>query len=478
MAAIITESHRRELARMFVEDFKNVNNDYYIGIGQSITTDAVTSTDWIEEYSSPETTPFPNGGLAAEKVIKDNLTEIIRVAGTSCDVCIPNFEPESGLYKDYDPFDSSCYYPSDSFRPPFIVNQNTGDIYVLVYNTPGSSINFDSIPAAPALAAFIASSDGGSVWVNAGKTLIGSIVNSNRFKALSPSLDTVTDATEISARREFSGSAVYGFHIANPGSGYQIAPTVVLYGYDENGDQTPLASFSTTIDNATGKLTGISNADILNNLFVTSSTGNDLFVHKGFVNYAVRVQDENATSPAFVYPKIAPKDGFGVNNSDVLPNWYVGFAVNTNTADIVRSVFSKYAQVSLLRNLDILDSEALNAPAYNMLRGIVTTNEITAIARGARITAGSKFIGVVDVVDPANGIIYYVSNHTFGYGSQVSEEITITPEGSSSGIPLTVNSVIEPVIDKNSGHVVFVDNRADITRSFGQNEELKIAIQL
>jgi hypothetical protein len=451
MAAIITTSHRRNLAKHFRTNFADTNTAYFIGIGQS--------QDWLDETEEYANYPFPDGGDGARRVLIDNLTDIIRVnTSEGGQICMPNAIPEDGLYKQYEPFDSSCFYASDGARPPYVINGD-GEIYLCIVGNTTATVA-QNVPTTP----FSLHTIDDTRWVYAGKTNLTSPVNSNRFVVVN---DTPLSSGDATAAEAFSANALYGFYVANRGSEYATTPTVKIYSYDEAGVETEEAvTVTATVED--GQVVSVSTDTLFN------ESGN-AFVLKGKHRYAIKISGGGG-SGAVVYPNVAPSRGFGADPHDVLPTWYLGFAVNTNVSDANRTTFSRYAQVSLLKDVSFTDSNTA-LPSYSLLRKISLNAAVAGLNRGDVITQNGNHVGIVDTV--TSNEIYYTVGAAYGYATPTfggGSSLTFTAPGQTPIVTSAGTAVEIPNID--TADVLFIDNRAFITRAEAQNEELKIIIQL
>lgn len=78
---------------------------------------------------------------------------------------------------------------------------------------------------------------------------------------------------------------------------------------------------------------------------------------------------------------------------------------------------------------------------------------------------------------------YYYTDHKFGYTDidPLGEQLTFqSPDSQVVGqyTGTTIKELFEPSYERDSGSVLFLDNRSGIQREEGQNEELKLIIQL
>ena len=79
----------------------------------------------------------------------------------------------------------------------------------------------------------------------------------------------------------------------------------------------------------------------------------------------------------------------------------------------------------------------------------------------------------IDKIDSDN--IYYHQNETTGFGSFQSAEAISETDGSGAGVVATDSAGdFNPL----TGDILYIDNRAAVTRVAEQTEDIKIVIQL
>ena len=209
-------------------------------------------------------------------------------------------------------------------------------------------------------------------------------------------------------------------------------------------------------------------------------------------------------------PKIAPQTGFGAAKYETLPAWYLGLFVDTGDATYIPSD-TDYHQVSVIKNPQSTGGGNLSGPYFQPLQYFTLpgTQEIpedtTAgdIGAGWQILQGGKKVGVISHVQTVESGLpldpyryYYYNDHYYGYesilvSSETDEATALsfappkddslgasTVDETTSGLSLTPDNNYEGPYSQGTGDVVFIDNRATITREEGQNEELKLIIQL
>ncbi len=210
---------------------------------------------------------------------------------------------------------------------------------------------------------------------------------------------------------------------------------------------------------------------------------------------------------AVIMPKIAPIEGFGFDKFETLPAWYLGIFMDTGTATYIPDS-TEYHQISIIKNPLNSSDANLTDPYIQPLRyftfpGTQVIPEDSGggtgdIGAGWQIVQGGKKVGVISHVQTVESGIaldpyryYYYTDHYHGYepilvSGETAEASDITfepPKDDTLGAQtvttsLTPNAKYESSYQQGTGDVVFIDNRGAIIRAEGQNEELKLVIQL
>ena len=195
---------------------------------------------------------------------------------------------------------------------------------------------------------------------------------------------------------------------------------------------------------------------------------------------------------------IPPQGGHGKNAIEELGGFYV--MMNTslegtesgNSGDL--TVANDFRKITLIRDPNAGGSTAtattLRATKAINLSGVsgsyVVDEKITQASTGA--------IGKVVEWDSSNSILYYIQTRhtnegidTNGNQTAFSGTNTVTGAGGATGTPTTSTSTIDNVsftsgysaseIDHDSGDILYIENRAPITRAADQTENIKLVIE-
>jgi len=196
---------------------------------------------------------------------------------------------------------------------------------------------------------------------------------------------------------------------------------------------------------------------------------------------------------------IEPKGGHGFNAIEELGGFYV--MLNTslegtesaNTGDV--TVANDFRKISLIRDPDAGGSAA-SATTLRATKAINLTGVSGTFTADEEINqASTGAVGKVVEWDSVNSILYYIQTKfndegvdSNGNQTAFSGTNAVTGQSSSaSGTPTTTTSTINnvsftsgyssPEIDHDTGDILYIENRAPITRAADQTENIKLIIE-
>jgi hypothetical protein len=455
MSAIITETFRKNNAKAFLADIADVANRYYVGLGKS---DSWPASDGSVEDDADYEVASPLGTYADVTETLNNLTTLIGITGNTYSQVIPNIAVKSSRrHKAYNPYDPDCFYQTlvDGVQmyPCYAIASD--NVYLcLKESTAVLSTDIDLPTGSNTSRVPFQPGNDGSVWIYLYTIRAEFPINVTQFVSVptEPTLNGVeTEATIESG----SGDLVYGFTIINPGDSPGSPPSAIAF-VSEAGVVTPLAF---TVDGS-NNITSVSYPGALSPLTWIKDRG------------YVRITGGSAISR--VYPNIAPHAGFGAVPANDLPSWYAGIAIEAIETINDDGAFIPYRQVSIVKNpsyeVGVIDPtlslnclQRLNFGVSDAPTSATTGSIITQTATGAK--------GIADYYDPVNKYMYY--HQTFETGFIPFNSSVINFE-SSTYIPISI-ATSEHI--KQTGEVVFTENRKKITRIGGQTEEITIILQ-
>lgn len=512
MAAIITEEFRRNNTQMLIDDIDAV--PYYLGIGQQL--------NWAETKDITGA-PYPKGTVGDTRRATQGLTGLFRVGSTSKSLVIPKVDLLSGKsYKVYDPFDPTCFYhDTNTNLSPCYAMLGADLIFICIHKTPTatamSANDINNNLGDGALNDYGIAQFNGYTWAYLGKYTQYSFINSNEFVAFDPltTLSTVDANNTDTLIKEKTGGMILGFSVLNGGSGYVSSPgsgggvntalgvPATIYGLDENGDHIAGAALNVDVDYDadSGKILDV------RLLQLNATPGNK---RVGYADARIELTGWTAandpgysdpTDDAHIIVRLAPIEGFGYRKVDTLPAWYVGVYADTGSASYIPDS-TEYHQISLIREplksdgVTQLTADYAQPLNYFELGTAGIGNDWsynTQVVAGWTILQDDEKVGVLSHVqqvvsssdvtelDPIR--YYYYGDYFAGYRPIVPGGGTIkfvSPDGVSTIDTAfnVANVVISPNYKPHSGKLIFQDNRGTISRAEGQNEELKVIIQL
>ena len=493
MAAIITDVLKKQMMqKVFDEATTSTEANYYIGIGKS--------TQW----DSSETVPTP---IDTPKTIRDARSAIQsmkKVEGTS--FVIPRHNWSSGTtYSAYD--DNLTGIPTNTYY--VITDEN--QVYICLQQskgTDGTAIDSTVKPTGTDVIKPFKTADGykwkflytlsaakaskflSSNFVPVEKVLADSALQSGTGGSNPGSLT----ATEIEQKQVDSNATpgqIVGVVVTNGGSGYTSAPTVTILG-DGAG-----CTATATIDGGAVK-----------KIELDSSADSCLKMGQNY-NFASVSITGGGGSAAAARAVIGPDSGMGADPRDELKSTSLMFNIKPDgevaagtVAHNVRKTFlvdQNFRQVVLIRNPKYAqnnidpDDDSAAPPLFTDASGlalqylqVTDSNHISSgkFSAGSIITGGTTGAkAIIDDNDTTTGflpkLIVHQDSATTGFGRfQGGETISdgtssATLEDSANGFSFRVSDV-----EKTSGEIIYIDNRAPVDRTSTTQEDIKVVITL
>lgn len=247
--------------------------------------------------------------------------------------------------------------------------------------------------------------------------------------------------------------------ITTGGTGYVSAPTVSIIG---DGDSA--TAFATISSGAVVRIE------------MKDSAASILFKPGHSYKYAEVVFTGGSGTGAVARVNISPAGGFGANPIIDLKSTAMMFNAKPTGAENDDFIIDQdFRQVAIIRNpLDSADGavNTATASALNyMILSAVSTSFTTDKTILGGITGAKAYVDRFD-----SNTIYYHQDAITGFKSfQNAETITETNGAGAGTIGTALNA---SDINKFTGEIFYVDNRAAIERSSVQTEDLKVIIQL
>lgn len=192
---------------------------------------------------------------------------------------------------------------------------------------------------------------------------------------------------------------------------------------------------------------------------------------------------------AIVRPILSPKGGHGKNIENELGAWFaivtVRLAYNDGAGDLPNS--NDYRQIVLIRDLKNADgSLAYDATRIGvkslLLQGVVAgvgglfqpDETITGVSGGT--TAVAKVVEYVASVTPGEGTLYFWQDSGTGFVGFL-QAMSITSDQSFATATVKTSGVVAAEVQKNSGDIIYLENRRPILRAPDQTEDIKVVVE-
>ena len=453
------------------------SNHFYIGIGKSDQYDSAND-DLIN----------PLRHLKDERDVRYNLESIIKVAEASMSYIIPRSNWSSGTaYSGYN--DAQEGYPSNKY---YVLTEDQ-QVYICLESSRSndgamnvSTVKPSYVAAGVPLQRAFKTSDG-YIWkfmyeISASRA---AAFLSAQFMPVEQVDSDVTNTTgqndQNLVKNTVKKGQILGVQIVDPGEGYTSTPVLTITG-NGTGAAATVTRFGTTI----GKID-------------MNCTVSDSGMGSGYDYARVTLTGGSPSRAAVLRPIIGPRDGIGRDMRRDLKSSSIMF--NAKPSGTQAGFFSitdadgqsDFRQISLLKNLDYIDSATagtrVEVPQARVSRTVILTTTPN-IVKDEKITAPSGTKGWVDYLDstgttasPDNKLrIHY----HFNTRADLAPGVFLNGElvtGATSAEAGTVDSDQQPkfseafgAIDKYSGEILYIDNRSKIIRSSTQTEDIKIIL--
>lgn len=456
MPAIITSSFRVENATNFKDVISDTSNSVYLGIGKS---DAWSSSISVTVDSEA---PTPADTLVEKNDFWQNLIALKRVSASEVTNLCPRYNWTSGSsYVAWDDADADIHTKS------YYVITDAFNVYKCLRAGSGA------VSDKPILTTYTPFQTGdGYLWkyMYTVQAVYQKFLTNNympvKFVEADPGALT-PDEGQWNVQQNASPGKIYRYVVTNGGSGYNPAspPAVTVFG---NGT----GALATATVSAGGVVTDITVS--------TSGSGFEANAGSGYsvayVTIAAPVSGTQATARAI----LSPKGGHGADARSELGGFFTGLAVSLSGTeggtDFI--VNNSFRQLGLVKNpYDYGTTDVATATTLSSLKVMTLSSGIgSGFNIGDYMTGTtSTAIAYIDAIDQATGKIWYHQNDKTGYKAFQALE-TVTGHTAGSG-QIATAGLGNPEVERFSGEVLFVENRAPINRSASQIEDVKLIIE-
>ena len=451
MAAIITDTFKRNIIKDILNDVDSQGEVYYIGIGRS------------QPWDSSDTVVAVTNSARSEVDFRLNLQSVKQGEDTSF-VTTRNNWTAGTIYGAFDSNTVGAQTPAN-----YVITQSN-TVYMCLErgidingNAIQSTIEPTTVGIAPQKLA------DGYVWkflytmsaIRANKFLSSNYMPVKRQDSSDASFTGIEIANKLIQDSAVDGS-IANLSIIAGGTGYTSAPTIAIHG---NGDSAQ--AFAAVASGAVVKIE------------MKDSASGVLYRPGHDYDYANVVFSGGGGTGAKARANIAHSNGFGYDPRIDVKSTAMMF--NTKPAGTENEDFivgQDFRQVGLMRGLKVGVSAADSdfTAATGSASPIMTLSAVSATFTTDKTILGSTSAAKAFVDKFDSDTIYYHQDSATGFLSFVAGEGVTETNGSGAGtigIPHTNGD-----IDRFKGEVLYIDNRAAVVRSASQTEDIKIIIQL
>ena len=466
MAAIITDKFKQQFAQtVFQEVFfpdSSSTHKYYIGIGRS------------EQWDSSETVPNPTNSPRSVRNLRAGMQSIKTASDAS--FVIPRYNWTSGaIYQAYD--DDFTEIPNNSYY--VLTEDNQVFICLQQGRTDTGVINTSTVKptkptdAAKALKPF--KNSDGYVWKFM-YTLSGARGNSflsANFVPIEFILDSATlgrshsllETEQLLVQNASVPGQVLGIAVTGGGSGYTSAPTVTIDG-----------------DGVRATATAFINAGAVVKVELDSSTDSTISMGQGY-NFASVVFSGGGGTNAVARAIIGPDSGMGNDPRVDLKSTSLMFNTKPNGIEDSNFVIGQdFRQVTLIRDPKVAggDSDFIGTSG-KVLRFLKLQAAASASFKDVIIT-GQNSGAQAHVDDVDNDKLYFHQSELTGFKPFVEGEVVqgggVSGTLVTAGTDADTDAFTNDDIEKLSGDILYIENRAPVFRSANQTEDIKVVITL
>ena len=485
MPAIITNKFRIHNQEQFVESFsETASNTYYLGIGRPQAFATATRPDLRTENEGSDTSPLtPVDSIQDEFYHFDDMLAAKKVTSSDVSICIPRRNWTTGTVYDYYRHDygnrvtgSTTTQAANSgatnlYDATFYVMSSTYNVYKCLDNNGNAASTVEPTGTSTS----ILTTGDGYKW-----KYMYSLSASQQVNFLST--DFMAVATDSTVSAAATDGAVNIVKIKSAGSS----------GTD--GTHTGIAIRG---DGSSGTVSVTVSSGAITAVTVTNAGS-------GYTYAYIRVADivtagATGLTGAELDCIIEPKGGHGFNAVQELGGYYVMTNTNFEGAETSNSgdftTANDFRRVCIIRDPDSGGSAATATTLRGMKAVLLTGTPGTFTVDEEINQATTGAVGKVVEYDATNKILYYVQTRFNDEGVDSNGDLTafsganvITGQSSSAtGTPSTSTSTVDsvsftsgyadPELDADSGDVIYVENRAPITRASDQTENVKLIIE-
>jgi hypothetical protein len=465
MSAVITDRIKKQLLVDLYKDFQDSANYYFAGIGRS------------QDWNDSDVAPTPYNTVREQRNLRLDLQSVKNI--TDISFCIPRENWISGaIYSSYN--DNQTGYPTNSY---YVMNNNQ-QVYICLQQgktsaNPPQTIASTVQPTGNTTGTPFRTADGymwkflysigalkASKFISSAYMPVAKMQDSSGATLFLDQIGVDSDSPAEDVEQQLVqqnaiGGQVLGYTVVSGGSGYTSTPTATVVG---NGTRA-----KATVTVAGGAVVKVS---------VKDSSDASIAFGSGYT-YANVTLSGGGGSGASIRPIIGPELGLGYDARDDLKSSAIMFNTKPSGDETGSFVIEQdFRQIGLFKNLQYTDSDGVFTEEVGKTLDKLT---LTAVNDGPFVndlviqggTSGAK--AFIDDVE-SDGIRYHQNEYTGFATFDSGETISIVEGGGST--TATISKILKGVVDRHTGELLYIDNRAAVYRSADQTEDIKIVIQL
>ena len=451
--ATVTNPLKKQVISSIQSDFADSAENYFAVIGRS--------EDWNDSDIAPTVTNtareernFRLGAQSAKNIIDLSFV-------------VPRYNWSSGaIYSAYD--DAQVGYPTQTY---YVMNDNN-QVYMCIQqskNASGQAQVSTVQPSGNTTGTPFDTADG-YVWkflysisaLDATKYISANYLPI-KLQGATDSDSPAADVEQLAVQNAAIVGQIVGYAVDSGGAGYTSTPTVTVTG---NGTKAKAGAT-------------ISGGQVVKVELIDSSGNYTLGSGYDFADVAV-TGGGSPTKPASVRAILGTPLGLGGDPRDDLRSTAIMFNVKpegTENTDFI--VGNDFRQVGLMKDLkDSAGSVDFTASTGIILKQLKLSSVTSGFTADNTIEGSTSGVqALIDKVDSSN--IWYHQTEVTGFGNFDSGENITETDGNGAGVlNASFAPYINPEIDAFSGQLLYIDNRAAITRATDQTEDIKIVIQI
>ena len=486
MPAIITDKFRIHNSEQFSEAFSEASgNTFYLGIGRPQPFATSTRADGRTNNEGTDAAPItPADNVNAQSFPYDDLLAAKKITQTDITFAVPRRNWTTGTTYDIYRHDYGDYQTGNTTTiaanggastlhdSAFYVLTTERNVYKCLDNNNNAASTVEPTGTPPLT---ILSTADGYRW-----KYMYTLTASQQANFLSTDFMAVATNSDVSSNAVDGAINIVKIKTAGSGGADGTHTGIAMRGDGSNGTvSVTVTSGAVTAVTVTNKGTGYTYATISNAQIVAAGATNLVGAELDCI--------------------IEPKGGHGFNAVEELGGFYVMMNTSlegtesSNTGDF--TVANDFRKITLIRD----PNSGGSASTTSTLRGTKAIN-LSGVSGTFTVDeeinqASTGAVGKVVEWDSVNSILYYIQTRHNDEGVDANGNLTafsgqnvVTGQTSSAnGTPTTSTSTINsqsftsgysnPEIDADSGDILYIENRAPITRAADQTENIKLVIE-